>query len=135
MCHLTVMKLIHVAFGLVAASLLPTASADEPALKGKPFTISFASDVAPVKAVDVRYPSYAGISGQEGACDVTFVINPAGEPDAIRVGQCSSEKFRRSAKEAVKSMSFAPKAQTDVHMKIRWTMDKAAEQVRTASLN
>jgi TonB family protein len=129
------MKLIHVAFGLVAASLLPTASADEPALKGKPFTISFASDVAPVKTVSVRYPSYAGVSGQEGACDVTFVITPTGEPDAIRVGACTSEKFRRSAKEAVKSMSFAPKAQTGVQMKIRWAMDPAVERVRTASLD
>lgn len=129
------MKLIHIAFGLVAASLLPTASADEPASKGKPFTISFASNATPVAPLDVRYPSYAGVSGQEGACDVSFVINPAGEPDAIRVGDCTSEKFRRSAKEAVKSMSFAPKAQTGVHMKIRWTMDKAATTVRTASLN
>jgi TonB family protein len=129
------MKLIHIAFGLVAASLLPTASADEPASKGKPFTISFASSVTPVNAVAVRYPSYAGVSGQEGACDVSFVISPAGEPDAIRVGACTSEKFRRSAKEAVKSMTFAPKAQTDVHMKIRWAMDPAATSLKTASLN
>lgn len=128
------MKLIHIAFGLVAASLLPTASADEPASKGKPFTISFASDVTPVSAVAVRYPAYAGISGQEGACDVSFVVSPTGEPDAIRVGDCTAEKFRRSAKEAVKSMSFAQKGQT-VHMKISWAMNPAVEAVKTASLN
>jgi outer membrane biosynthesis protein TonB len=127
------MKLIHVAFGLVAASLLPTATADEPALKGKPFTISFASSVAPV-AHTVRYPSYAGVRNLAGSCDVTFDISAKGEAKAIDVSACSAHIFHSAAKNAVRDMTFAPRAQSGVKMKISWKMDEAAT-LKTASLN
>jgi outer membrane biosynthesis protein TonB len=128
------MKLIHVAFGLVAASLLPTATADEPALKGKPFTISFASNVAPVAHADFRYPSYAGVRNLAGSCDVTFDISAKGEAEAIDVSACSAHIFHSAARNVVKDMTFAPKAQSGVKMKISWKMDEPAT-VKTASLN
>ena len=127
------MKLIHIAFGLVAASLLPTASADEPAAKGKPFTISFASDVAPVSHNEFRYPSYAGVRNLAGSCDVSFDISAKGVAEAIDVSACSAHIFHSAAKNVVKDMTFAPKAQSGVKMKINWKMDDAA--VKTASLN
>ena len=127
------MKLIHVAFGLVAASLLPTASADEP-LKGKPFTISFASDVAPVAHADFRYPSYAGVRDLAGSCDVTFDISAAGQAEAIDVSACSAHIFHSAAKNVVKDMTFAPKARSAVKMKINWKMDSDAA-LKTAGLN
>jgi len=127
------MKLIHIAFGLVAASLLPTASADEPASKGKPFTISFASDVAPVSHTELRYPSYAGVRDLAGSCDVSFDISAKGAAEAIDVSSCSAHIFHSAAKNVVKDMTFAPKAQSGVKMKINWKMDDAA--IKTASLN
>jgi outer membrane biosynthesis protein TonB len=127
------MKLIHIAFGLVAASLLPTASADEPASKGKPFSISFASDVAPVSHTDFRYPSYAGVRDLAGSCDVSFDISAKGAAEAIDVSSCSAHIFHSAAKNVVKDMTFAPKARSGVKMKINWKMDEAA--IKTASLN
>ena len=129
------MKLIHIAFGVVAASLLPTAAADEPAAKGKPFTVSFASDVAPVSQAELRYPAYAGARELSGACDVTFDISAAGAAQAVDVSGCSAHIFHSAAKRTVKAMTFAPKAQTGVRMKIRWTMDESAPAMKTASLN
>ena len=128
------MKLIHVAFGLVAASLLPSASADEPALKGKPFTISFASDVSPVSHPDFRYPSYAGVRDLQGLrCD--FDIIATGKAEAVDVVGCSAHIFHRSgATNVVKSMTFAPKAQSGVKMKIRWNVERTP-RIKTASLN
>ena len=129
------MKLKHAALGLLAASLLPIAWADQPA-QPKPFTVSFSSDIQPVSHADFRYPTYAGVRNIEGACDVKFAVNTAGKADAIRVGECSSEVFRGAARKTVEAMTFAPRASVtdNVHMKIRWAIDSKASGVETASL-
>jgi TonB family protein len=128
------MKLKHVALGVVAASLLPAASADEPG-KAKPFTISLASSVDPVDHPDLRYPAYAGLRDLEGSCEVTFAVNESGKADGIRVGACTSAPFRRAAKSAVEAMTFAPRAaaQEPARMRIDWALSESA--VRTASLD
>lgn len=129
------MKLIHVALGVVAASLLPTASADEPA-KPKPFIISFSSDVMPVSHGIATYPTYAGARDLTGMCEVTFAVNTSGKADAIRVGACTSEGLRRSAKKTVETMTFAPRAAPldHVSMQIRWAIYNDAP-VKTASID
>lgn len=128
------MKLIHAILGVGAASLLPTALAQEPA--GKPFVISFESSATPIAQAEHRYPTRAAVRGIEGACNVRFTISTAGQADGIRVGECTSEVFRRSAKMTVEKMSFAPRASATqgVTATIRWAMPKDA-QVHTASLN
>ncbi|HEY7799047.1 MAG TPA: energy transducer TonB [Hyphomonadaceae bacterium] len=131
------MKLIHAILGVGAASLLPTALAplalaQEPA--AKPFLITVASDAKPVSHAEYRYPSYAGARDLEGACEVSFAISTAGKADAIRVGACTSEAFRRAAKSTVEGMTFAPSAAvTTANATIRWRMPDP--QVRTASLD
>jgi outer membrane biosynthesis protein TonB len=127
------MKLIHAILGVGAASLLPAAFAQEPA--GKPFVITFLSDATPVAHADYRYPTRAGVRGLEGACDVSFAISAAGKPDAIRVGTCTSDVFRRAAKTTVEGMRFASRASVlnGVSATIRWSMP--SEAVRTASLD
>ncbi len=129
------MKLIHIMFAAGVASVLPSASADERA-EPKPFTISFNSDIKPVAHADFRYPSLAGARGLSGNCDVSFTISVAGEPDAIRVGQCSSDVFRMAAKSTVEAMTFAPGVQAidNVRMQIRWTLGEPA-MTHTASLD
>jgi len=130
------MKLIHAILVVGAASLLPSALAQQPASQeARPFAISIRSDVKPVAELDLRYPAQAGVQGLEGACDVTFDVSPAGEPDAIRVGACSSEVFRRPAKTTVEQMRFAPRATKldDAHLKIRWAFEQPGLQ--TASLD
>ena len=89
----------------------------------------------PIAEPDLRYPAYAGSHALEGACEVTFAVSTAGQPDAIRVGACSLEAFRRSAKATVEQMRFAPGADTlaGASMQIRWTFED--EVVQTASLN
>lgn len=131
------MKTLHAVFvAALAASVLPTASADERASGSKPFAISFSSDIRPIAHVDFRYPSLAGSRDLSGSCNVSFAISAAGEPDAIRVKDCSSEIFRMAAKSAVKGMTFAPRATAidNVKMDIRWTLGEAAV-LRTASLD
>jgi outer membrane biosynthesis protein TonB len=127
------MKLIHAILGVGAASLLPTALAQEPA--AKPFLITVSTDAAPVSHAEYRYPSYAGARDLEGACEVTFAISRAGKADAIRVGACTSEAFRRPAKSTVEGMKFAPRASvtTEATATIRWRMPDP--QVHTASLD
>ena len=129
------MKLIHAIVAAGAASLLPSAFADEPA-NAKPFVITVNSDATPVSHVEHRYPTYAGVRGLEGACDVTFVISTAGKADAIRVGACTSDVFRGAAKKAVEGMSFSPRAAATAGASatIRWAMPSDA-RVRTASLD
>src|SRR5262245_6410924 len=135
-CHVIVMKLIHAILGVGAASLLPTALAQEPASDAKPFLITFSSDASPVSHAEYRYPSWAGARGMEGKCDVSFTITTSGRPDAIRVGACTSDIFRRAAKSTVEGMSFAPRtvAVSDVGASIRWTMP-TEPRMRTASLD
>jgi TonB family protein len=135
-CHFTVMKLIYAIAAAGVASLLPSALADEPANTAKPFTISISSDASPVSHAEYRYPSYAGVRGLEGACDVTFTISTAGEADGIRVGACTSGVFRAAARKAVKGMSFAPRAVATMGVRatVRWAMPSEAG-VRTASLD
>lgn len=84
--------------------------------------------------LDLRYPAQAGMQGLEGSCDVKFAVSPTGEPDAIRVGACSSEVFRRAAKTTVEQMRFAPRATTldGAQMKIKWAFEQP--QLQTASL-
>ena len=127
------MKLIHAILGVGAASLLPTALAQEPG--GQPYTISVASDAQPIAHAEYRYPNYAGVRGLEGACEVSFVISKAGKADAIRVGACTSDVFRRAAKSTVEGMTFAPRAAatTGATATIRWRMPEP--QLRTASLD
>lgn len=127
------MKLIHAILGVGAASLLPTALAQEPA--GKPFLITVSSDATPVAHAEYRYPSYAGVRGLEGACEVSFAISAGGKADAIRVGDCTSDVFRRAAKSAVEGMTFAPRPSVteSATATIRWMMPEP--QVRTASVN
>jgi len=129
------MKLIRAIFAAGAASLLPSAFADEPA-NAKPFVITVSSDATPVSHVEYRYPSYAGVRGLEGACDVTFAISTAGKADAIRVGACTSDVFRRAAKSTVQGMSFSPRARATAGATatVRWTMPSDA-RLRTASLD
>jgi len=129
------MKLLHMMFAAGVASVLPTASADERA-EPKPFTIAFSSAIKPVAYADLRYPSLAGARDLSGSCDVSFTVSVNGEPDAIRVGACSSEVFRMTAKSTVEGMSFAPRAQAidNVRMQIRWSMGEQA-LLRTASLD
>jgi hypothetical protein len=130
------MKLIHAILGVGAASLLPSALAQEPASKeARGYAITINSEVKPVAEPDLRYPAYAGSRALEGACEVTFAVSTAGQPDAIRVGACSLEAFRRSAKATVEQMRFAPGADTlaGASMQIRWTFED--EVVQTASLN
>lgn len=130
------MKLLHVMIAAAVASVLPTASADERASGSKPFSIAFSSDIRPVAHTDFRYPSLAGSRGLSGSCNVSFAISVAGEPDAIRVGECSSEIFRMSAKSTVEGMTFAPRAQgiDNVKMEIRWSLGEP-QLLRTASLD
>lgn len=131
------MKTLHAVLATaLVASVLPSASADERASGSKPFAISFSSDIQPVAHLDFRYPSLAGSKGLSGSCNVSFAISVAGEPDAIRVKDCSSEIFRMAAKSAVQRMSFAPRATAidNVRMEIRWTLGEAAV-LRTASLD
>lgn len=129
------MKLIHVILGVGAASLLPSALAQEPVSKeARGYAITIHSEVKPVAEPDLRYPAYAGSRSLEGSCDVSFAISTAGEPDAIRVGACSSEAFRRSAKSTVEQMRFAPRttALPNASMQISWAFEDAV--VLTASL-
>jgi TonB family protein len=129
------MKLIHAILGAGAASLLPTALAQEPASQeARPFAISISSEVRPVAELDLRYPAQAGMQGLEGSCDVTFAVSPAGEADAIRVGFCTSEVFRRAAKSTVEQMRFAPRTTTldGAQMRIKWAFEQP--QLQTASL-
>jgi TonB family protein len=127
------MKLIRAILGVGAASLLPAALAQEPA--AKPFLITVSSDAKPISHAEYRYPSYAGARDLEGVCEVTFAISTAGRADAIRVGACTSDAFRRAAKSTVEGMKFAPRAAvtTDATATIRWRMPDP--QVRTASLD
>jgi len=129
------MKLLHVMIAAGVASVLPTASADERA-EPKPFSIAFSSDIRPVSHVEFRYPSAAGSRNLSGSCKVSFAISVAGEPDAIRIGECSSEVFHMAAKSTVQGMTFAPRAAAidNVKMEIRWTMGDAPV-LRTASLD
>lgn len=129
------MKLIHAILGVGAASLLPSALAQEPVSKeARGYAITIQSEVKPVAEPDLRYPAYAGARSLEGSCDVTFAISTAGEPDAISVNACSSEAFRRSAKATVEQMRFAPRATelATASMQISWAFEDAA--VLTASL-
>jgi hypothetical protein len=128
------MKLIHVVLAALVAGVMPVASADERA-QPKPFTIAISSEVTPVSYGEVRYPSYAGARGLEGSCAVAFTISLAGKADAIRVGACSSEAFRGSAKAAVEAMEFGARDTVlgDVQMKIRWSLNEPA-RLHTASL-
>jgi TonB family protein len=127
------MKLIHVALGVVAASVLPSAAADEP-VAPKPFTITVSSDLSPVSKPELRYPSHAGLQGLQGSCDVKFTVNTDGKADAVRVGACTSDAFRRAAKKAVEDMSFAPRSAPldNARMRIQWAMNEPS--VATASL-
>lgn len=130
------MKLIHAILGAGAASLLPSALAQAPASKeARGFAITINSEVKPVGEPDLRYPAYAGSRALEGSCDVTFAISTAGQPDAIRVGACSSEAFRRSAKTTVQQMRFAPRTAVlaNASMQISWAFEDTT--VQTASLN
>ncbi len=129
------MKLIHAILGVGAASLLPSALAQAPA-DAKPFVITVNSDAAPVSHTEYRYPSYAGVRGLEGACEVSFAISTAGKADAIRVGACTSEVFRRAAKSTVEGMSFSPRAAATAGATatIRWAMPSEL-RMRTASLD
>jgi len=129
------MKLIHAILMAGAASLLPSALADEPASKeARSYAITISSEVSPLAEPDLRYPYTAGSKGIEGSCDVTFTISTAGEADAIRVDACTAEVFRRSAKATVEEMRFAPRAtaQDGVSMKINWAFDEA--RMQTASI-
>lgn len=136
MCHITVMKLIHAILGAGAASLLPSALADEPASKeARNYAITIASEVKPLAEPDLRYPAWAGARDIQGSCDVTFTISTAGKPDAVRVGACTAEVLRRSAKATTEKMRFAPRATASegASMRITWTLENPALQ--TASLN
>jgi hypothetical protein len=75
------------------------------------------------------------VRGLEGACEVSFAISAAGSADAIRVGACTSDVFRRAAKSTVEGMKFAPRAAVteNATATIRWRMPDP--QVRTASLD
>jgi outer membrane biosynthesis protein TonB len=130
------MKLIH-AILVGAASLLPTALAQTPAGDAKPFVITVNSDASPISHVEYRYPSYAGVRGLEGACDVTFAISTAGKADAIRVGACTSDVFRGAAKKTIEGMSFSPRASvtTGATATVRWAIQSSDPRVKTASLD
>jgi TonB family protein len=130
------MKLIHAILGAGAASLLPSALAQEPAsFEARSYAITISSEVQPVAGQSLRYPGYAGVRSLEGSCEVTFAVSTAGQPDAIRVGACSSETFRRSAKSTVQQMRFAPRATPldGATMKINWAFEEPGLQ--TASLD
>jgi outer membrane biosynthesis protein TonB len=127
------MKLIHAILSAGAASLLPTALAQEPA--AKPFAITFQSDATPIAHAEYRYTAWAGARGLQGSCEVSFAISTAGKADAIRVGSCSSDVFRRAAKTTVEGMTFAPRsvAKDGVSATISWSMTSG--EMRTASLD
>ena len=131
------MKLIHAILGLGAASLLPSALAQEPVSKeALPFTITIRSDVTPISHEAYRYPVHAGVDRLEGSCEVAFAISTAGKADAIDVRACTSNAFRRAAKSAIERMSFAPReaAIDGVRMTIAWRFDRDAG-FETASLD
>lgn len=139
------MKLKQTFFRAGAASLLPfalalapvaAAHADEPA-QARPFVITVKADAAPLSHPEFRYPSYAGVRGLEGACEVSFVVDTAGRTDGIRVAACTSDVFRAAAKKAVAGMMFATRqAPTEnVRATIRWSIDDNAPRLSTASLN
>lgn len=113
---------------------MPSALADERA-QPKPFTIAFSSEVTPVSHEELRYPAYAGVRSLSGSCDVSFAISKAGEPDAIRIGSCSSDAFRTAAKATVEAMLFAPRTEgiDNVRMEIRWNVGEPVA-LRTASI-
>ena len=135
MCHDTVMKLIHILPLAVAASLLPTAMADE--LPGRDYAITVKADVAPETHQPISYPYSAGRGGVSGECTLTFDVHADGAIGDVQLRSCSSDAFRREAVRAASGIRFSATAAgvNDARMTIRWDIESDAPRLRTASLN
>ncbi len=133
------MKLIHPAFAIAAASLLPTATAHEPQsanTDARAYSISLKADITPVAHGDVGYPYRAASLGHDGNCDVRFDVNADGAVSDVQVLACSSENFHREAARVAEGLSFpSGKAVDNARLQIRWSIEQSTTGVQTASLN
>jgi TonB family protein len=118
-----------------AASLLPTALAQEPSAP-KRFAIIVDSEVAPSSHEQMRYPTAAGLRDLDGACRVSFVVDATGRADGMEILSCSSDIFRRAAGNALAAMRFEANAPVDrIEATIRWQIEPGATTLRTASID
>jgi TonB family protein len=138
-CHISVMKMIHAAFALVAASLLPSATALEPqspAPGARAWTVSLNTEVTPLAHGEVGYPYRAASLGHDGSCDVRFDVNADGAVSDVHVLACTTEHFQGEAASVAQGLSFpSGKAVDNARLQIRWTIEDAKADVQTASLN
>jgi TonB family protein len=136
LCHSTVMKLSPVLLCLVAASVMPTATAFAQTAESapRPFAVKMTSSATPVSHGDVRYPTAAAMRGLDGACTVRFDVTQTGAASDVEVLSCSSDHFRTEAAALAGSLKFNAAARTDATMNISWTFTRPDAAVATASL-
>jgi TonB family protein len=129
------MKLIHTLPLALAASLLPSAMADEP--QARDYAITVKADVTPVTYQPISYPYAAGRNAVSGECTLTFDVHANGTVGDVQIQSCSSDLFRREAIKAASGVRFSASTGNlnDARMTIRWDIADNAPRLRTASLD
>lgn len=130
------MKLSFALLGLVAASVMPTATAfaQSPENQPRPFAVRMTSDAIPLAHGAVRYPSGAAIRQIDGDCTVRFDV-ASGAASGVEVLACSSDHFRSEAQSVVSGLRFDNAPRQDAVMNIAWTMTSPTPGMQTAKLD
>ncbi len=130
------MKLSSALLGLLAASVMPTATAFAQTSESspRPFAVRMTSEVTPVSHGEVRYPSGAAMRNVDGSCTIRFDVTGAGAAKDVEVTGCSSDLFRSEAAALVKTLKFDPTSRENATMNISWTLTTSEPPTGSASL-
>lgn len=130
------MKLSSALFGLLAASVMPTATAFAQTSESspRPFAVRMTSEVTPVAHGEVRYPSGAAMRDVDGSCTIQFDVTGTGTAKDVEVTACSSDLFRSEAVALARTLKFDPAARENTTMNISWTLTTPAPATGSASL-
>ena len=124
MCHKTIMKHVALMACVLAASVMPTATAQtKESANSKAYSIQIKGEAVPATMQQVGYPYGAAKRSRSGHCDLLVQESPDGRIGAVTVRSCSSAHFRAEADRlASKSKPLAGES-TFKPLRIEWTIE------------
>jgi hypothetical protein len=124
LCHKSVMKHASIIACVLAASVMPTAYAEQAGdnLAPKAYEIKVQGDVTPTNIMELDYPYASGVKSRSGSCDLSVSLDSMGNIGAVSVDTCSSEDFAAEAGKLARGSETLEVASSHP-LRIEWTIE------------
>ena len=132
LCHKSFMKHVALMACVLAASVMPTATAQvmENA-NSKAYTIVVEGEAMPAGIENIAYPYRAASKDRSGYCDLLVQHDEAGQTGLVSIESCSAPGFKQEALTLVNRSSALEGMSEFTPLRIEWSIEKPTRQAQS----